>query len=375
MSAGTVFGPDLSNHNSSVDFAALDGLSDVHLVTHKITEGVGWTDPTVAGRAAALQRFAAPGFYHVLWPTNSQDNPTNQAQWFVAEVARIAPWMLRHPCPVLQGDFELFSNFTPYRAPTITECNQFQDAVAAEWKARGGNPPAQLDYAPYWLYGNTVTGLKHLWWASSYVGGSGDYHALYPGNGDSRWTQIPAQPADILQYSSSASFGAAASGVDANAVRGVSTAAELQSLLLGGDVPLTAQEIQAVADAVWAKQITATIGNNTKQAAGTFLANTNERVSDPSLNIGAVTDADLAANTSKIVGAVNSGRDATIAAVNAARDAVLQYLATHPATADLTDQDKLDIANDVVANLQTHGILLTAYQAPPAPSPTTGSSR
>ena len=217
----------------------------MHLVTHKITEGVGWTDPTVAGRAAQLQRFAAPGFYHVLWPTNSQDNPQNQAKWFVDEVVRLARWMLAHPCPVLQGDFELFQNFVPYRAPTITECNQFQDWVAHYWGLAGGNPPAQLAYAPYWLYGGGVTGLKHLWWASSYVAGSGGYHPLYPGNSDSRWTQVAGHPAAVLQYSASATFGTGAVGVDANAVRGVTTAQQLQEFLLGGgDPPVTESQIK-----------------------------------------------------------------------------------------------------------------------------------
>jgi hypothetical protein len=45
--------------------------------------------------------------------------PQNQAQWFVSEVVRVAPWLLAHPWPVLQGDFEVFSNFVPFRAATI----------------------------------------------------------------------------------------------------------------------------------------------------------------------------------------------------------------------------------------------------------------
>ena len=253
--AGTVYGPDLSNHNDNIDFGALDALSDVHIVTHKITEGIGWTDPDVASRAQSLRRFGAPGFYHVLWPTNSQDNPQNQAKWFVDEVVRVARWMLTHPCPVLQGDFEIFSNFTPYRAPTISECNSWMSWVAHYWALAGGNPPAILAYAPHWVYGSAVTGLKALWWASSYVSGSGNYHSLYPGNGSVRWEQVPGHPATILQYTNAANYPGAASGVDGNGVRGASTAVDLQALLLGGDMPLTNAEIQAVADRVWAKQL------------------------------------------------------------------------------------------------------------------------
>jgi GH25 family lysozyme M1 (1,4-beta-N-acetylmuramidase) len=252
---GTVYGPDLSNHNDKIDFAALDALSDVHIATHKITEGIGWTDPDVTSRAPSLRRFAAPGFYHVLWPTNSQDNPQNQAKWFVDEVVRVARWMLAHPCPVLQGDFEIFTNFRPYRAPTISECNSWMSWVAHYWALAGGNAPAILAYAPHWVYGSAVTGLKAPWWASSYVSGSGDYHSLYPGNGSTRWEQVPGHPAAVLQYTDAASYPGAASGVDGNGVRGVSTAADLQALLLGGDMPLTNAEIQAVADRVWAKAL------------------------------------------------------------------------------------------------------------------------
>jgi len=78
--------------------------------------------------------------------------------------------------------------------------------------------------------------------------------------------------------------------------------------LPGADVPLTQAEIDAVADAaaakVWAKLLTASIGNKTTQRAELFLANTNERVSDPSLNGGAVTDTDLNAAVTKILNAI-----------------------------------------------------------------------
>src|SRR5215471_4005070 len=224
------------------------------------------------GRRAA-RRFAAavccPGLYHVLWPTNSQDNPQNQAKWFVDEVVRVAPWMVRHRCPVLQGDFELFSNFVPYRAPTIIECNRWMSWVAHYWARAGGNPPAIVAYAPYWLYGTAVTGLDAPWWASSYVPGSGNYHNLYPGNDAARWEQVPGHPAVILQYTDAATFPGAAAGVDANAVRGVSTAAELQALLIGG-TPVTDEEIQAIAQAVWARGLTYPGGLTI--AAGTRLA-------------------------------------------------------------------------------------------------------
>jgi len=243
----TVYGPDLSNHNASVNFDQLDALSDVHLVTHKMSEGVGTTDRLVAGRAAQVKRFAAAGFYHVLWPTNSQDTPQNQAQWFVGRIAALAPWMFTHPCPVAQGDFELFSNFVPYRPPTIAECNSFNKWVLYYWRQHTQRPLYQPNYAPFWLYGNSLTGLAGDLWASSYVGGSGSYRTLYPGDGDRRWTQIPSKPARILQFSSLADFGAAAANVDGNGVRGVSTAAGLQQLLLGTeDTGMSQADIDAI---------------------------------------------------------------------------------------------------------------------------------
>jgi hypothetical protein len=145
--------------------------------------------------------------------------------------------MFTHPCPVAQGDFELFSNFVPYRPPTISECNSFNKWVLHYWRQHSSRPLYQPNYAPFWLYGNTLTRLAGDLWASSYVGGSGPYRALYPGDDDRRWTQIPSRPARILQFSSLADFGAAAANVDGNGVRGVSTAAGLQRLLLGTGDP------------------------------------------------------------------------------------------------------------------------------------------
>jgi hypothetical protein len=129
--------------------------------------------------------------------------------------------------------------------------------VAHYWALAGGNPPAILAYAPHWVYGSAVTGLKAPWWASSYVSGSGNYHSLYPGNGSTRWDQVPGHPATILQYTDAASYPGAASGVDGNGARGVSTAAELQQLLLGGDraMPLTQDDANLVVNTLMAKLI------------------------------------------------------------------------------------------------------------------------
>ena len=363
---GTVYGPDLSNHNSSVDFAALDALPDVHLVTHKITEGVGWTDPLVAQRAASLQRFAAPGFYHVLWPTNSQDNPQNQAKWFVDEVVRVAPWMVRHRCPVLQGDFELFSNFVPYRAPTIIECNRWMSWVAHYWAQAGGNPPAIVAYAPYWLYGTAVTGLDAPWWASSYVPGSGNYHNLYPGNDAARWEQVPGHPAVILQYTDAATFPGAAAGVDANAVRGVSTAAELQALLIGG-TPVTDEEIQAIAQAVWARGLTYPGGLTI--AAGTRLAtvdhNTNNLTTATS---GNVWDENIAGPGGTVV---DSARDRLgKISHNVGIDLPGQILATGATTTNAIQTELDDVKTQLAAITDALAALSRQIAAIPTGGPT-----
>jgi hypothetical protein len=90
----------------------------------------------------------------------------------------------------------------------------------------------------------------------------------------------------ILQYTDAATFPGAAAGVDANAVRGVSTAAELQALLIGG-TPVTDEEIQAIAQAVWARGLTYPGGLTI--AAGTRLAtvdhNTNNLTTATSGNV------------------------------------------------------------------------------------------
>ncbi|HKF31529.1 MAG TPA: hypothetical protein VKB37_04060, partial [Jatrophihabitantaceae bacterium] len=45
--------------------------------------------------------------------------------------------------------------------------------VAHYWAQAGGNPPAIVAYAPFWLYGTAVTALNASLWASSYVTGLG----------------------------------------------------------------------------------------------------------------------------------------------------------------------------------------------------------
>jgi len=187
--AVTLFWADLSNHDRSraghrINVAGLRSAGAAGLVC-KIGEG-SWTDPYFAEtfNQATDAGFAFAGPYHVLWP-----GQTGQAAWVWQRIRDLCPWLLNPPTgtvPVMMGDFEIFQEFTPFRAPTLAECHTFLD----EFKALSGWHTNQLwAYMPEWLYGSAVIQKLRYPWISSKYGGNpaGGYKAIYPGDGSARW--------------------------------------------------------------------------------------------------------------------------------------------------------------------------------------------
>lgn len=227
----TRYGWDASNHDwprGPMDLA-LAKQQGISLFTHKSSEGSTYTDPNFdeAMTRAQAAGFPVVGAYHVLWP----NNPAAQADFWISVVNQYAPWWRQHPCWIWQIDAELFQEFNPFRQPTVSEINQCGDRIVAQ---TGVKPSQVVVYAPEWLYGSGLSGLKYrCLWASNYTSGSGGFKTLYPGDTSTRWHAYSGITPTILQYTSTATI-AGQSPADANAIR-VNSDAELQALFLGGD--------------------------------------------------------------------------------------------------------------------------------------------
>lgn len=184
----------------------------IDFVTHKCAEGHHfYRDLEYKPAMAAAKALGVPvlGAYFV----NHSGTVSDQVDWFLQLVNADTPWWRDVPW-MWQIDAEKFSYMD--RAPNLAEINAFGDLICSR-----ANVPASsvIAYAPKWLYGNTLVGLKYKLWASSYVSGSGSYKTLYPGDGSVRWAPYSGQTPIILQYSSSAVI-AGQTTCDANGYRG-----------------------------------------------------------------------------------------------------------------------------------------------------------
>lgn len=242
----TFYGWDASNHDwdrGPMDLARAK-KEGIALFTHKVAEGIGFYDDPYF--KPAMDRANAVGFdvvggYYV----NHPGDQIVQADHFVDLVNRLAPWWRQHPCWVWQIDAEKFDYMT--RAPSVAEINAFGDRVVAK---TGCSPKAILVYAPAWLYGNSLGGLKYRnLWSSSYVSGSGPFKNLYPGDKGFGWNVYSGIQPIIWQFTDAATI-AGQGPADANAIR-VASVAELHTLF-GGNGDDDMPSAQEVAAAVWA---------------------------------------------------------------------------------------------------------------------------
>lgn len=225
------FGWDASNHDwgrgeMDISAAVRDGIK---FFTHKASEGVdGWyVDPYYKRALDKAKAAGMPimGAYFVLHPGNAE----LQAEQFFQKVNTETPWWKDVPW-IWQLDAEKFEYMT--RAPNLDECNRFMDRLHALANGHG----YFTVYAPKWLYGDTLRGLKYDLWASNYTG-SGT-----PANYKTQWVQVEGSSNPkfaaysgkeplILQYSSDATIGTQRI-CDANKFRG--TFQELLALAGGG---------------------------------------------------------------------------------------------------------------------------------------------
>lgn len=217
----TTFLWDASNYDDPI--TVRDGIDGY---THKIAEGHHfYTDmeyKTSLNNALSLG-IPVLGAYFVNHPGTVDD----QVDWFVQLLDQNTPWWRSHPCFVLQIDAEQFS-YMP-SAPTLAEIQAFGDRLVNVHKV---DPAKILAYAPQWLYGNGLTGLRYRLWASAYGSNPAvHYPDAYPGDNSTRWQSYSGQSPLLLQYGSNTTIGNQTT-CDANGYRG--SLAQLMADLKGG---------------------------------------------------------------------------------------------------------------------------------------------
>lgn len=186
----------------------------IQAITHKCAEGHHFyrdTEYKAALDAARALGVPVLGAYFV----NHSGTVQDQVDWFLELVNLYTPWWKEVPW-MFQIDAEKFGYMD--REPTIAEINGFGDLLCS----RTGVPAtAVFAYAPPWLYGDKLKGLKYPLWSSNY--GSNPtvhYKTAYPGDTSSRWNPFSGSNVAILQYGSNTTIGNQTT-CDANAWRGL----------------------------------------------------------------------------------------------------------------------------------------------------------
>jgi hypothetical protein len=232
----TIFGPDISSYQSGLD---LSRLASASFVIAKTTEGTYYTD---ANYQAWRRQAAGLGKPFVWYHFLSGEDSRAQAQHTLSNVGDSAlPGML---------DAEPAGSFSPSLAQMVA----YVDAA----HAAGLN--LRLVYLPRWYWQQIGSpGLSALanrgvqLVSSSYPGGSGGAPGIYPGDGAAGWQSYGGMTPLLYQFTAQASDGGQL--LDYNAFRG--SIDQLLAYLQNPtgpteeNMPLTQQEIQAIAQAVY----------------------------------------------------------------------------------------------------------------------------
>lgn len=269
----TVYLADLSNYDwtrdpdDTIDFSMIraDGIAGI---THKATEGHTYADAYFAKAIAAARPvgFALLGSYHVLWP----DDPLQTGHWFQV-VDNAAPWWREHPCFVWQIDAERF-DYMP-RQPNLAEIHD----CGARLEQLGVDPNKIVVYAPKWVYGDTLTGLRYKLWSSAYgANPAKDFIDAYPGDTGAGWAPYSGVVPTIWQFGSQTWIGNQAT-CDANAVR-VSSEAELQALFSTGGDDMSQADVDAIKAHIDKQLRTVVLGDDPDPITGDTHPNNLERI-------------------------------------------------------------------------------------------------
>lgn len=197
------WGIDVSNHQGAFDFgrAAAEGYT---FVTHKVTEGIGYTDPYWK-RAQRAMRLHFPNRFGGYVYCRTDTDPELEADFLIAALGDSA-------IPV-QIDYE-----------DTAGGGSEADLAARVGAYRDRGVPLLPVYLPRWFW-HARMGAPELpfladvgLWNSDYVSGTGTGSALYPGDDSAGWAPFGGVEVKILQFSDRAAV--AGQRVDVNAIRG-----------------------------------------------------------------------------------------------------------------------------------------------------------
>lgn len=317
----TIYGWDASHWDAPP--AVRDGIS---WYTHKVAEGHRfYKDAEYSQSLNAARALGVPvlGSYFVNHPGTVAD----QADWWVSIVNAETPWWRDVPW-IWQIDAEKFSYMD--RAPSLSEINALGDAICA----RTGSPASSvIAYAPKWLYGDNLTGLRYRLWASNYgTNPAAPYRDTYPGDSSSRWGAYSGQTPIILQYGSKTTI-AGQTTCDANAYRG--TLDQLTALFTGDDMTFE----QADRDVAWATTNRAFALLTNAPAANYSIAG--KARSEP--NAVAAKLAELDASIDAVAAAAGFSLEALAAVKAAAREGAMSALTPEALAAAIPDHLAADV--------------------------------
>lgn len=234
----TLRGYDASHYDApGIAAAAAQGFA---FSTHKIggdgrdTEYGAWWNLV---KAYPVEQHL-PGAYFILRPDLS-GTAAAKADAFVDLLDTYVPGWRDRPF-TLQIDCEKWGGVQA-TVPSLSYIHAHCDRLVA--RAPKLRP---MVYGPKWVYGSALAGLRYPLWASSYVGGSGSWTSLYPGDGASGWGAYSGQTPAVLQFSSSATI-AGQTTCDADAFRG--SLAQLTALVAPGwsSTPMAASDLTPAA--------------------------------------------------------------------------------------------------------------------------------
>jgi GH25 family lysozyme M1 (1,4-beta-N-acetylmuramidase) len=226
----TIYGWDMSHYDApNIGTAVKEGYQ---FITHKAggdaldNEYDDWWGYAKSQPNSAVLL----GAYWVLYP----GNPAGRADRFLERLDAASPGWRARDAFILQVDCEKW-NGNSATVPSKAEIQAFCDRLVS----RTGGKYRPVVYAPKWVYGDSLAGLKYPIWSSWYTSGSGTGSALYAkAGGDSGpgWKAYSGQVPAIWQFTSSARI-AGQDTCDANAFRG--PLSSLKSLVTPSAPPIT----------------------------------------------------------------------------------------------------------------------------------------
>lgn len=186
--------------------------------SHRATTGTTYKDPNLSkgiakAMAAGIEIFGA---YMVPRTKGNNGNGSiySQVDYFLQYLDDSVHWWRSYPYFFIQVDTEKWRD----AAGKVVDDVAIEDGRLACYLLDRYTKKRIIHYAPRWAYSDTIPTTYPLW-NSHYVGGSGDYKKLYPGDNFDGWKIYSNQVPIFLQYSDNSTIGNQVR-CDINAFRG-----------------------------------------------------------------------------------------------------------------------------------------------------------